>query len=206
MSLRLIYGRAGCGKTSFCFEDIREKICKNDKIYIITPEQFSFTAEKTLLEKLNTNSVISAEVLTFNRMAYRLFNEVSGTGKDNLSKTGRNMLLYSILTKNKGSLKFLGNTDENIDTVSNILTDFKKHAISQAMLESTIANIEDKYLNTKLQDINLIYKKYEEYIQNNFVDEDDILTIIADKLIKSNMFANSIVYLDEFVRLYTTRV
>ena len=74
------------------------------------------------------------------------------------------------------------------------------------MLESTIANIEDKYLNTKLQDINLIYKKYEEYIQNNFVDEDDILTIIADKLIKSNMFANSTVYLDEFVRLYTTRI
>ena len=199
MSLRLIYGRAGCGKTNFCFEDIAQKINKSDKIYIITPEQFSFTAEKSLLEKLESDSVISAEVLTFNRMAYRIFNEVSGTGKANLSKTGKDMLLYSILTKNKSKLKFLGNTDENIDTISNILTDFKKHSISQTMLENTISNVEDEYLNTKLQDINLIYKKYEEHMKQNFIDEDDVLTVIAEKLVKSDMFINSTVYLDEFV-------
>ena len=45
MSLRLVYGRSGTGKTSFCFKEIGENI-NNNKIYIITPEQFSFTAEK----------------------------------------------------------------------------------------------------------------------------------------------------------------
>ena len=76
MGLRLIYGRAGTGKTTYCFNKIKENINKSNKIYIITPEQFSFTAEQKLLETLNTDSVINAEVINFNRMADRIFTEV----------------------------------------------------------------------------------------------------------------------------------
>ncbi len=76
MGLRLIYGRAGTGKSQYCFDKIKEYIDKNNKIYIITPEQFSFTAEQKLLETLNSKSVINAEVITFNRMADRIFTEV----------------------------------------------------------------------------------------------------------------------------------
>lgn len=76
MSLRLIYGRAGTGKSQYCFDKIKENIDKDNKIYIITPEQFSFTAEKKLLQTLNSTSVINAEVITFNRMADRIFTEV----------------------------------------------------------------------------------------------------------------------------------
>ena len=50
MGLRIIYGRAGTGKSSYCFSEI-SKIIKNEKkIFVITPEQFSFTAEKKLME------------------------------------------------------------------------------------------------------------------------------------------------------------
>jgi ATP-dependent helicase/nuclease subunit B len=49
MGLRIIYGRAGTGKSSYCFSEI-SKIMKNEKkIFVITPEQFSFTAEKKLM-------------------------------------------------------------------------------------------------------------------------------------------------------------
>lgn len=76
MGLRLIYGKAGTGKSEYCFNEIKNRINENKKIYIITPEQFSFTAEQKLLEKLEENSVINAEVITFNRMANRIFTEV----------------------------------------------------------------------------------------------------------------------------------
>lgn len=76
MELKLIYGRAGSGKSKYCFDKIRENINSNSSIYIITPEQFSFTAEQKLLTALNTKSVINAEVITFNRMADRIFTEV----------------------------------------------------------------------------------------------------------------------------------
>lgn len=76
MGLRLIYGRAGTGKSQYCFEQIKKCIDKNKKIYIITPEQFSFTEEQKLLQILDVESVINAEVITFNRMAERIFTEV----------------------------------------------------------------------------------------------------------------------------------
>ena len=46
MSLRIIYGKSGSGKSEYCFNEIAKLVQKEKKIYIITPEQFSFTAEK----------------------------------------------------------------------------------------------------------------------------------------------------------------
>ena len=49
MSLRIIYGRAGTGKSEYCYREIAEKIKSDNQILIITPEQFSFTEEKKLM-------------------------------------------------------------------------------------------------------------------------------------------------------------
>lgn len=76
MGLRFIYGRAGSGKSKFCFEEIHKQIDGPNKIYMITPEQFSYMQERKLLNTLAQNAVINAEVLTFARMAYRVFQEV----------------------------------------------------------------------------------------------------------------------------------
>ena len=186
MSFRLIYGRAGTGKTTYCFNEIKQRIDTAKKIYIITPEQFSFNAEKRLLETLGTNSVIKAEVLTFERMAYRIMNEVGGKSKTNLSVCGRSMLIYNILLKQKNNLKFLGKSDGNVDTISTVIAELKKHGVGVGVLDNP--NINDLYLKTKLQDICLIYNKYEETIKNKYIDENDILTIIYTQLEQSEMF------------------
>lgn len=75
MGLRLIYGKAGSGKSEFCFREIKEKMDGPNKIYVITPEQFSYMQERKLLDILDQNAVIQAEVLTFARMAYRIFQD-----------------------------------------------------------------------------------------------------------------------------------
>ena len=78
MGLRFIYGEAGTGKTTYCFNEIKKLIDNQQKVYIITPEQFSFTAEKNLMETCEKKAVINAEVITFGRMAYRVINEIGG--------------------------------------------------------------------------------------------------------------------------------
>lgn len=83
MGLRFVYGRAGTGKSDFCFQEIKRNI-DNNRIYMITPEQFSFMAEKKLMEVIETEAVFNAEVLTFDRMAYRIMNEVRFGEKNKL--------------------------------------------------------------------------------------------------------------------------
>ena len=78
MSMRIIYGRAGTGKSEFVFNEIKNKLQENlvQKIYIIVPEQFSYNTEKRLLDKLDEKSSIKAEVISFKRLAHRVYTEV----------------------------------------------------------------------------------------------------------------------------------
>ena len=81
MKLRIIYGKAGSGKSTYLFNYVKKIIKNPQKIYIITPEQFSFTAERNLLE-VTEGAAINAEVLTFSRMAHRVIKEVGSNLKN----------------------------------------------------------------------------------------------------------------------------
>ncbi len=51
----------------------------------------------------------------------------------------------------------------------------------------------------KLNDITTLYEKYEEKLFNNFIDENDSLTILNENLDKTTMFDNTLIYIDEFL-------
>lgn len=72
MGIRFIYGKSGTGKSQFILDEIKNRIDKENKIYIITPEQFTFTLEKKLLNIIGRESVVNTEVISFGRMAYRI--------------------------------------------------------------------------------------------------------------------------------------
>lgn len=199
MSIRLIYGKSGSGKSEFIFNEIKELINCGKKIYIITPEQFSFTAEKKLLETLGNSAVLNAEVLTFNRMAYRVASEVGGTAKINISNSGKAMLIYNILCGKKSKLKFLGKSDENIELIIDQITEFKKHGVMVDDLNKTMEETTDNYLKLKIQDILQVYSEFESKIENRYIDENDNLTNLANQLIDVNIFDNTLIYIDEFV-------
>ena len=198
MSLRFIIGRSGTGKTSLCFKEISNLISDNNKIFIITPEQFSFTAEQNLMNAVKSKAVINAEVLTFERMAFRVLNEVGGSSKTNLSECGRAMLLYNILDEHKEKLKILGKTQKNLDTVLRIITELKKHNVNCEILENSISKIQDKRLEYKLDDVNLLLSSFEDSIKNKYIDETDLLSILYENIDKVDMFQDTIIYIDEF--------
>ena len=140
MGLRIIYGKSGSGKSQYCFSEIAKLIKTEKKIYVITPEQFSFTAEKKLMEAIDTKAVINAEVITLSRMAYRVLQEIEGSKKTKLTKCGKAMLIYSILNENRKKLKFLSKSDENIDLTMTAITEFKKHGVKPEQIQEELEN------------------------------------------------------------------
>ena len=198
MSLRIIYGKAGSGKSSYIYEEINNKLKDNkkNKIYIITPEQFSFTAEQKLME--NKSSIINVEVITFERLAYRVLNEIGGVINTNLSKSGKSMLIYSILQKQKNNLIFLNKSNENVEISMRIITKLKKHGIKIEDLKKEQENIENIYLRNKLNDIILIYENFEKNIKNRYIDETDLLSILEKNIDKINLLNGADIYIDEF--------
>lgn len=198
MSLRFIYGKSGTGKTMFCFNEIKKLTDEHKKVYIITPEQFSFTAEKNLMETCGKKAVVDSEVITFGRMSYRIINEIGGINNSPITNCGKAMLLTSIMEKQKENLNFLGKTDKNLEIVIRMITELKKNNVTSNLLNESINNVEDNYLKLKLKDINLLYNSFNKEIVNKYLDDDDLLSLVKDKIKQSTMFRDAYIYIDEF--------
>lgn len=200
MSIQIVYGTSGTGKSTYIFNQINEQIKQKSpyKIKVITPEQFSYTAEHKLLETSSSQSMISAEVITFARMAYRILGEVGKKTRINLSGSGKAMLIDHILLTENNKFSFLGKSDENVEMISRQLTELKKHQVQLDTLKEVTKNTQDKYLQKKLEDITNLYDLYNNSIQNQYIDENDGLTLLAEELEESNEFKNCDIYIDEF--------
>ena len=196
MKLKIIYGKSGSGKSTYLFNYIKNIISNPQKIYIITPEQFSYTSERKLLESTN-GAAINAEVLTFSRMAHRVITE-TGNNLKNIEPFGRSMLIYDILDNKKKELKFLGKNMQNVEVIDKTITEFKKHNITETNLGKAIDNLEDEYLKIKLKDVENIYNAYEEKIKEKFLDENDVLSILAENIKNTDMFNDAVFLIDEF--------
>ena len=196
--MNIIYGRSGSGKSEYIYNKIKNEKNKDIKTYIITPEQFSFTAEKKLLETLDEGATTNVEVLSFERMAYRVIGETLGSNLKNIDKSGKAMIVSSLLEEAQKELNFLGKNLENIDLILTQITEFKKHGITAQNLKEKMEKTTDTYLKLKIKDMYLIYSMFEEKIENKYIDENDLLNLLAENLEKSHLFDNSIFYIDEF--------
>lgn len=109
------------------------------------------------------------------------------------------MLIYNILMNEKKNLKFLGKSDENIELIGTQITEFKKHGISVERFKEEIDNTDDKYLKCKMQDMLLVYEKFQNNLIDKYIDENDVLTILSEKIEETNFFNDTVIYIDEFV-------
>lgn len=87
----------------------------NYPLIMVVPEQFSFQAEKNLIDIIGTRGIFQAEVMSFRRMAFKVFSEVGGITRQHMNPSGKSMLLYKIMEENKNKLSVFKNQQEELD-------------------------------------------------------------------------------------------
>jgi len=204
MGLRAVYGRAGSGKTHCFLNEIKEQIRKgtDNPIILIVPEQFSFQAEKSLISAVGTGGIIKAEVLSFQRMAYRIFNEEGGITYPHIHPAGKSMVIYRILDKLRDKLRvFSGACEQDgfVSTVSSLITEFKRYSVTPEHLQQAGNGLpEGDSLRDKLSELSLIYGEFESIISERYRDSDDDLTLAARKLSGSRLYDGAEIWIDGF--------
>ncbi|MFY9297077.1 MAG: helicase-exonuclease AddAB subunit AddB [Caldicoprobacterales bacterium] len=207
MSLRIIYGRAGCGKSHFCMQEIRNRLedKKADQVkgplILLVPEQYSMQAEKDLVQIAPRGGAIDAQVLSFRRMAYRVFAEVGGFTRRHINPSGKAMLLYRIIEELREHLNFFHRASAQsgfVNTISELISELKRYNITPDMLENLHTSIEDETLKEKIKEIGIIYRRFEELVHQRYIDADDDLTLLAEKLAESTQFDGAEIWIDEF--------
>lgn len=203
MSLRLIYGRAGSGKTHYCLESIKDSLKnKQNKILLIVPEQFSLQAERSLSKVAGRGGMLRAEVLSFRRMAYRVFNEVGGIARRHINSAGKSMILFRTMDRLRDELcVFSGAAGQKgfAGAMSKMIAEFKRYDLTPEMLKETLDGLDETgSLKHKLKDLSLIYSGFEAAIHQRYMDSDDDLTELFKKLDKSIQFDHAEIWIDEF--------
>jgi len=205
MSLRIVYGRAGSGKTHFILNEIKSRIEENSgrTLVLLVPEQFSFQAEKNLVSVTKTGGILKTEVLSFQRMAYRVFNETGGITYPHIHPAGKSMIIYQILNKMKNRFRVFSETCERegfVNTISTLITELKRYNVTPDRLQDAIDALEeDDPLKQKLTEINLVYGEFDSLIEKRYRDSDDDLTLAAKKIAASSLYNDAEIWSDGFV-------
>ena len=204
MAARFVIGRSGSGKTWFCQQEIKERYWKDKAktplIYIV-PEQFNLEAEKSLITHMGSDVLYNAVVLSFQRLAHRVIQEVGGQNGAYINNAGKRICLMNIVTEIKEQLQYFSrmlDSDGFIDNLSTLFTVFKRFELTRDGLEQALSKSGDLILNQKLSELYLIYEKYCQRIGQNYLDTDDDLTRLAKIIQNSIYLQNAEIWIDGF--------
>ena len=95
MSLQLVFGASGSGKSNYVYQKVLEESrLHRDKMYfVLVPEQFTMQAQRELVMRQERHSIMNVDVVSFPRLAYRIFDELGMGDICILEETGKNLLL-----------------------------------------------------------------------------------------------------------------
>ena len=98
MSLQFITGNSGNGKTKYLFNRIVKEAKANprDNYLVIVPEQFTMQTQRQLVDLSENKAIMNIDVLSFKRLAYRVFDELGITNLTVLEETGKNLVLRKL--------------------------------------------------------------------------------------------------------------
>ncbi len=205
MSLRYILGTPGTGKTFVCFNEILAMQANEpgkNLIYIV-PEQFTLQSEKELVKKSKNYAIMQAQVLSFERLAYRVFSETGRCDKKILEDIGKSMLLRKIVNELKGELAFfLPSAVEKqgfMEQLCETVTELYKYNMTAEILKQTFDTITDNEpLRLKLSDLYKILCRYHEYQEKNYISADEALDLLAQKVESSRLLSKANIWIDGF--------
>ncbi|MYL56528.1 helicase-exonuclease AddAB subunit AddB [Virgibacillus halodenitrificans] len=214
MGLRFLLGRAGTGKSGRTMDEIKEKLLdqpNGTSIFYIVPDQMTFQQESALFHDKDIVGSIRAQVVSFSRLAWRILQETGGGTKQFISSVGVQMMLRKIIEEKTDDWRVFQKAMEKqgfLSQLEKMITEFKRYNISPEALQSQMKEIEgyvhkesgEEALISKLDDLAYIYEKLMIALQNKYIDSEDQLQLLADKISESRLLEDAEVYLDGFHR------
>lgn len=210
MTLRIVSGRAGTGKTTFVHKEMIADLQRDvlgHPIYFIVPDQMSFSTEYDLTNHYSIEGMMRAQVLTFKRFAWMMLQQTGGIAKDKIDQFGYRMMIRQILEEHKSELVLFrqaagknGFTKE----VEMLLREFSQYELTSETLPTIIQELEQSgatnTLVAKLKDFLVIVKALEERLGDSYVDGESFYPLVVEQLEHFEGFRDAQVYIDGFVR------
>ncbi len=210
MALEIVMGGSGAGKTHKVYEKIIRDSIKNpsENYYLIVPDQFTMETQRDIINRHPHKGSMNIDIVSFSRLAYRVFGELGISSLKVLDDTGKMLILRKVIEANKEQLtvfknkvKLFGFTEEIKSTISELY----QYGINVDDIDEICGRIKgNATMKSKLSDIKLIYGKFAEYVteissaDSKYITKEEILNELCQVVDESKLLKDSIIVLDGF--------
>lgn len=204
MALQLLLGNSGAGKTHYIFEKIIKESMEYPKkqFLLIVPEQFTLQTQKDLVSMHPRHGIMNIDVLSFERLAHRVFDEVGTEHRKILEDTGKNLILRKLAEEKKQELTLLGGNLKKLGYITEVkalISEFIQYRITPEDLQHMIEqNKNQPQLYFKLKDMLLIYESFRSYLENTYLTSEELLEALSDTIMDSKSVKGSVIVLDGY--------
>lgn len=203
MSLQFIAGGSGSGKTRYLYEKVIKESMKHPDIQylFIVPEQYTMQTQKELVRLHPRHGLFNIDVLSFKRLAYRVFEDMGVQLPVVLDDMGKSMVIRKVAGKLKKDLKLYGGHLEQPGFISQLksqISELSQYGVSAEDLEMVEGETDRTLLKEKLGDLKTIYKGFKDYIESHYITEEEILDILCRKLPQWEPLKSSVILLDGY--------
>ena len=204
MGLQFYFGGSGAGKSRRLHEDILSMAkCEPEKNFLIlVPDQFTMQTQVDLVKASDCGGIMNIDVLSFGRLAHRIFEETGYDSKPVLDDTGKSLVLRRVAGRLKDNLPVIGknlNKIGYIHEVKSAISEFMQYGLDVGQVgELAEFSKERGALYYKLKDLKMIYQGFQEYIEDRFVTTEETLELLTGAVGKSEIIRNSVVVFDGF--------
>lgn len=203
MSLQFVLGPSGSGKTRFFYQEIIQKSMENPQkqYFLLVPEQYTMQTQKELIGLHPHHGLTNVDVLSFNRLAYRVFEDLAVETLTVLDDMGKSMILRKIAGEKRKNLHYyqrhLGQMGF-VNQLKSLLSEMYQYGITPDKLDELEKKTGQPILREKLGDFRLIYRSFQEYIQNRFTTAEEVLDLCCKELSRWEKLSRSEIYLDGY--------
>lgn len=204
MALQFVLGRSGAGKSHTLYQQIIEEsiLYPERKYFVIVPEQFTMQTQKDLVQMHPRHGIFNIDVLSFMRLAYRVFAEQGGMKRTILEDTGKSMFVRRVMGEKKEELQIFSHFSKKIGYVSEIkslLSEFYQYDIHEERLEEILSIAQDQpMLLRKLQDMKVMYEGFEALLADKYITTEEILDALILQLDQTELLEDAVLVLDGF--------
>ncbi len=207
MAVQFIFGASGAGKTEYILREFVTKapanLCK--PWLIIVPEQDTLAMQKRVIshpENKARKGIINIDVLSFNRLAYRVFEELTMPVPRIIDDTGKVMILRKVAEDIKDKLTLYThqlNKPGFLDELKSQISEFYQYRILPEMLDLAAEHAESLYTKGKLHDLALIYETFRNYMEEHgYMTEEELLDRLYQYLPETKLIDGAVIALDGF--------
>ncbi|MBU0616823.1 MAG: PD-(D/E)XK nuclease family protein [Planctomycetes bacterium] len=203
MAVTFILGRAGTGKTRHCLDALLAELQKPDesrRLLLLVPEQASFQMERALAVRARGHGYWRAEVLSFSRLARRVFEDV-GREPEMLRPTARALALRCVVEDDKEALSAFGLAARTVGffvQLDRLIEELMAENVSPEDVSRAEARIDDSAARRRVAAVARVYEGYLGWLGSERIDPAQRLAALRERLTRSVWLRDAAVWVDGF--------